>query len=664
MTASCSEKNRLATDHSFEPETTLVVAGSSHDGKMIRVKGRVIAIGSSPHATLRLAAKGIKPVHALLIRGRVRTLFRAQNAEVTLNEQLSQEGMVQPGDILGIGPVRLIFIPGDTPCSTPNCPEVNRETNTVDEFAANPVLCSASYNQPHQIVWADTINSTGNPGGYVRPGKIAKSEVEHSTPHNAVNHEPSGETPSVPAAIMAYTETAIMNVRGEVDELKEVITELQCQLTRWTEKTEQRLADLNHLVPRLEDALEQTRQRQSAVDQMIHQLRGELERVNRMESELVRRQIDLAREQSKLDTRATLLVSREALLLQTDPAQQETPSRANFPTDSAVSLTASSTLGETEGLADNLPRLTAAEDTVATAETPGQKASKDIQGNGDCSQAEPQSRWCDAAANSSSVEPKRVEVSEGRMQDASQTPTATVPQGQPGRSTSQPVSENPEATNLEDQDYQKVIQDYLARLLARPTAPSAGEDSSHESKESPPSPGPDNPETSSVDQPRPNRSQAGIARGRGMIKKRRGAPEKIRDFAAMRELANLSSRAAIDRYAKAKLRQVQRGKLIVLLAAMLCGLALLALHLWIGFGRLGWIALALDFVVILVYGMQYGLLTGRLIIDQKGGLQLAERRIGREMRKLIPSGKPLLLEGDEPGQTSTDSSAVSGGNRA
>ena len=200
-----------------------------------------------------------------------------------------------------------------------------------------------------------------------------------------------------------------------------------------------------------------------------------------------------------------------------------------------------------------------------------------------------------------------------------------------------------------NQEHQKLVQEYLARLLRRSTGSGHTEGMNNE--------GANNVAASNQSTSAPIlveeetvatfRRTAGVSRQRRLPRRRAGAPEKTKDFAAMRELANLSSQAAIDRYARAKLRQIRQEKTIVLLVASLCGTALLILHSWIGLGPLGWIALALVFLVILVYGMQYGLLSGRLIINSKGQLQLAERRIGREMRKLIPSSKPSLLEADE-----------------
>ncbi|MBC7337424.1 MAG: hypothetical protein H5U01_14315 [Clostridia bacterium] len=120
------------------------------------------------------------------------------------------------------------------------------------------------------------------------------------------------------------------------------------------------------------------------------------------------------------------------------------------------------------------------------------------------------------------------------------------------------------------------------------------------------------------------------------------APEKHVNFAAMRELANLASQAAIDRYARAKLHQAQRGKAMVVLTAVGAAAVILGLDWLWGVSALGRIALFVSILVALVYGIQYAILTGKLIVNPRGQLQLAERRIGREMRKLVPSDKPLV----------------------
>jgi len=71
MSTRCSEPQRFVRDAISNPETTLLVRGSSHDGAIIRLEGKVLTIGNSPNVKLRLLAKGVKPLHAVLIRGPV-----------------------------------------------------------------------------------------------------------------------------------------------------------------------------------------------------------------------------------------------------------------------------------------------------------------------------------------------------------------------------------------------------------------------------------------------------------------------------------------------------------------------------------------------------------------------------------------------------------------
>ena len=100
MSTRCLEASSVAESFSSGPETTLVVKGSSHDGKVVRLSSKIITIGSSPNCNLRLVAKGVKPLHGFLIRGRARTVYRACEGQLSVNGTPALEGVIQPGDSL------------------------------------------------------------------------------------------------------------------------------------------------------------------------------------------------------------------------------------------------------------------------------------------------------------------------------------------------------------------------------------------------------------------------------------------------------------------------------------------------------------------------------------------------------------------------------------
>jgi hypothetical protein len=96
------------------------------------------------------------------------------------------------------------------------------------------------------------------------------------------------------------------------------------------------------------------------------------------------------------------------------------------------------------------------------------------------------------------------------------------------------------------------------------------------------------------------------------------APEKQVDLSAMRELANFSAKAAIERHARSLLARAGGSKLFMALIGAACGGALY----WMGtcheIGSIAIPAAAVSFVVAIVWGLQYAAVTGRLIVTRSG----------------------------------------------
>jgi len=91
------------------------------------------------------------------------------------------------------------------------------------------------------------------------------------------------------------------------------------------------------------------------------------------------------------------------------------------------------------------------------------------------------------------------------------------------------------------------------------------------------------------------------------------APERPIDLSAMRELANLSANAAIERHARGRLVRASGGKLLVAIVGAICSGVLYWQAVYLGNGPLAVYASTVSLIVALYWSVQYLILTGRII---------------------------------------------------
>jgi hypothetical protein len=100
------------------------------------------------------------------------------------------------------------------------------------------------------------------------------------------------------------------------------------------------------------------------------------------------------------------------------------------------------------------------------------------------------------------------------------------------------------------------------------------------------------------------------------------AAEKNVDLSALRDLANLSAEHALGRHDFKELIRSTRSKAIVATVALAAGAGLLW-H-WRAHDAGTWtiVAVGLSWLIAIFWGLQYAILTGRLIINRSGGISL------------------------------------------
>ena len=88
-------------------ELVLKICGGEHDGRVLRLTAAKCLIGSAPGCTLRLRARGIRPVHALILRGPAGNVIRCWSNDTQLNDRAFTEALLELGDTIQIGPITL-----------------------------------------------------------------------------------------------------------------------------------------------------------------------------------------------------------------------------------------------------------------------------------------------------------------------------------------------------------------------------------------------------------------------------------------------------------------------------------------------------------------------------------------------------------------------------
>jgi hypothetical protein len=123
-----------------------------------------------------------------------------------------------------------------------------------------------------------------------------------------------------------------------------------------------------------------------------------------------------------------------------------------------------------------------------------------------------------------------------------------------------------------------------------------------------------------------------------------GAPKTMEDLGALRELANFSAQAALDRHARRRLISLSTGKLVLTLAALACGGFLMGSWWVLRRNDLALYGGAVGLLAALVWGLQHTILTGRILVGRSGGLHRgsAKRKPPAGQEPSVPSGRVAL----------------------
>jgi hypothetical protein len=117
------------------------------------------------------------------------------------------------------------------------------------------------------------------------------------------------------------------------------------------------------------------------------------------------------------------------------------------------------------------------------------------------------------------------------------------------------------------------------------------------------------------------------------------APEKNVNLSALRELANLSAQSALGRHSRQVLVHTMYSKLLVAIVALAAGGALLWMWRSLGAMQTTFYAALVALLVAIYWGVEYALLTGRLIISKSGHIDIDWRPAKSESSRRLNVGK-------------------------
>ncbi|GEM_PF-6579414 len=659
------------------------VCGSSQDGREIRLKASRITVGSAEGCTLRIRARGVHPVHCLVIRGQCRTIVRRTHPATLLNEGGFSDAELREGDRLQVGPVVLEYRPELSTVGSdgnPSAEPARSGNSTPIEPIDGKEDASAGDRRPLADLSRREAELRSRETGLARREKeleqaaesLQRREEALAAKQDALTKKE--ESLATREEALARNEDALIRKEEALAKKEEALARRGETLTRM----EQALATKEETLTRKEEALatkeqelresenrltrrEKDRQKseennrqdgqdleacRNSLDEREGVVAARERELHEWESRIAERESRLQRDEEELRRRISQIAARERELSDREAARQ--------PQEPTGDVTSTLPAGSPQAVpVETLAGLSPdSSDPFAPPKTPGMEwRESEPEQDPDAGRAEltetAGDRQCAASRETTLISAKWL-----RWQDDAEEPAA-APGSQPGEDRtavlSPPQSPLDQTTHDEGEgEVHTYMQELMSRLNGRDAPPQSnptvcddrGQDTDSTAK------GGQGGESPLARKPRASKAAA---------RPRPQAAEKSVDFAAMRELAVLASQGAIDRYAKAKLRRAMTGKLAVMITALGSVLVLIVLACVGRFPDVGTYGIVAAVVTLLVYALQYALLSGRLIVNQRGQLQLAQRRISREMLKLQTGEKsspqpPQTAETGTPGE--------------
>ncbi len=261
----------------------LQVVGSARDGQIIELTAAKCAIGSAGGCTLRLRARGVRPVHCLILRGAHGTVARSWAPNTRINGQPFRDSLLEAGDRLSIGPVELEVLPANEgPLADPT--DAGR-TVVLDRRPADKGLCR----QPRSHALNRRARRRAQVHSLVTEVRRLRSQIERAALHPQPSEPQPGEDAlhELHARLEAYKlqneqwEATLQGLQGELDsrerQLAEQVAELDAARRAFEDERKQWETDLDTTRVQLSTHRDAAR----LAEQTLTIVRAELEQAER-----------------------------------------------------------------------------------------------------------------------------------------------------------------------------------------------------------------------------------------------------------------------------------------------------------------------------------------------------------------------------------------------
>ncbi len=544
---------------SLEPSTgdlVLRVRNGLRDGQTVRLRSTKCTIGGGAACTLRLRARGVAPLHCLILRGPTSTIVRRWAPDTRLNDRAFTDSPLSPGDRLSIGPIELeVVAMGDCSASVrPPVQESSRRHAEIDAETKRQQKALQEDRRQLDVLAAELDRRQETL--MTEAARIEAQRAQFETEHAAWQAEQAAarqklderqrELPEKLAALESQ-QKAWADERRQWDVEREASS---AQAAAREEQFHTQLAEFEVSKKELEHLRRQWQAEQTEREEQLNARRQELDA---RQAELDARQSELDEERQRMDREAQDRARRVEPSPEPEEAEFHEPSEAP-PVD----------------LADVFRRI---------------GANVDLEDN----------------------EPEPA-VSEVRRNEQPVQREAPAP-----RSAASPATAS-------ESDDEESIDDYMSRLMQRIGStggsgaippPAAVRPSRAKKAEPEPTP--------QIEAAKPEAPFTPIP---SKLAPRAVAPETSTDITALRELANLTAKSAIGQHSRGVLISRMRSKLIVAVVGLITGIALLWMWKTLSTSQMAFYSSLMALLVTIYWGVEYALLTGRLIISKSGHIDI------------------------------------------
>lgn len=629
-------------------DLVLRILGTARHGQVVRVRAPKCTIGAGPRCTVRLRARGLSSVHCLILRGAGTTIIRRWAPDTLLNGQTFTDAPLVPGDRLSLGRIQLEVL----------APEATGLPPAVAPPEVTVVLPCSGGAEPQLTALQTRLLQTQRQGrqrvrrllAELRLVKKQIGEAQEASNRlaqaEAQAHAELADREQQIQQLTARLQTRERELTAQIEQLRADLAELESQRQQWRcqqtqqsteaaeteEQSRRRIAELEARQQCLQTECETLRQKQAEwelataesytshqeqAQELAHQqatLAAETEALTearrRWEAEQTEAQQRAARQAAELATQETQLQAAVAAFEQQQRQWEQEQEQ----------LRRQQEQGEAE-LAEHRQALDAQGEELQTQRQAleqerqrWEREQAEWRQNCEASHETP-AEPAEAESGSSPVSQNSLEVLHrlGMVPPADDEPEEVVSQEPlPKLSSSEraiaPRALPAGAKHGEHED--ESVDAYMARLLqrVRGEAPSPPPE-----PESPPVP---------AEEPAPAPVLARIKPATPVsLAPRAVAPEKTVDLAAMRQLANYSAQVALGQHAQGQMARERRLKLAVVGVSLLTGGLLLSAWWFRSAPMVTLHAANVSFLIALIWGVQYAILTGHMIVNRAGHLR-------------------------------------------